>query len=575
MRFQTLRKVDRLRLAAVPLFLFLLGPILGATQVAAQDHKAGRAEQDDKQSQDWPTFFGNDRAWSYSPLAQITKENVKQLKPVWTFAPGGRGLEAAPLEVGGVLYLVDPSNDVFALDAVTGKSIWKFSYRKAADEANPQRDKARGLAFGFGMIFEGTNDNHVLAINAQTGSEVWNVEVEDRAKCGCGINSAPLVVKDKVVTGVTGGEVAHRGYLSAFDAKTGKLAWRFYPIPAPGEPGSETWSGDSWKLGGGSTWYTGSYDPELNLIFWGTSNPSSDFYGGDRVGTNLYTDSLLALDADTGKLKWYYQETPHDLWDYDSNPEPVLIDVEQNGARQRWVVHSSKNGYAYVFDRATGKLIRFFPYVDTINWSKGLDANGKPIDPVIPEPGKDDLFCPGTEGGRNRNHSAYSPRTGWWYTTALELCSHLMVERKDPKDVKEGDGWFAGTHKDVPNANSPPHISAFDPLTGKKQWTFPTTYANASSLLATGGDLIFAGDVEGHAFALDARTGEKVWSFDTGAIVASPPISYSIDGRQYIAIASGGGSIVDGRITLFWPESKGHIPQGGSRLTVFALPDAK
>ena len=570
----------RLALAAIGAGLLLLcAALAGMTRVAAQEVKAARAAGVDSHSQNWTTFFGNEQAWSYSPLAQITRDNVKQLAPVWTFPAGGRGLESAPLIIDGVLYLEAPTNDVFAMDAATGKQIWKYTYRKPSTdgaEAGEERGKGRGLASGFGMLFMGTNDNHVVAIDMKTGAETWNIEVEDRKKCSCGINSAPLLVKDKVVTGVTGGEVAHRGYLTAFDAKTGKLVWRFYPIPAPGEPGSETWSGDSWKLGGGSTWYTGSYDPELNVIYWGIGNPSSDFYGGDRMGSNLYTDSLVALNADTGKLKWYFQETPHDLWDYDSDPEPVLIDAGPNGAQQKLVVHSSKNGYAYVFNRATGKLLRTFPYVDTINWTKGLDHNGKPLDPVVvPEAGKDNLFCPGTEGGRNRNHSAYSPRTGWWYSTALELCSHLNVVKKNFPDVKEGDAWFAGTHTDVPSVSAPPHIAAFDPLTGKKQWTFPTTYANASSLLATAGDLIFAGDVEGNAFALDARTGEKIWSFDTGAIVASPPVSYSIDGRQYVAIASGGGSIVDGRITLFWPESKGHIPQTPSRLTVFALPDGK
>ena len=556
---------------AVALFLVCAG-LVDAGRVAAQGLKAAKAATSEGHSQEWTSFYGNPEAWSYSPLAQITRENVKQLTPVWTFPVAGKGLESAPLVVGGVMYLEAPTNDVYAIDAASGKQIWKYAYHSSGHEGG----KGRGLASGFGMIFMGTNDNHVVAIDMKTGNEAWNTEVESRAKCNCGINSAPLLVKDKVVTGVTGGEVAHRGYLTAFDAKTGKMAWRFYPIPAPGEPGSETWSGNSWKLGGGSTWYTGSYDPELNLIYWGIGNPSSDFYGGDRMGSNLYTNSLVALDADTGKLKWYFQETPHDLWDYDSDPEPVLFDASVNGATQKLVVHSSKNGYAYVFDRVSGKLQRAFPYVDTINWTKGLDANGKPLDPVVvPVAGQDNLFCPGTPGGRNRNHSAYSPRTGLWYTTALELCSHLHVEKKNIDEVKEGDGWFAGTHNDEPSKSAPPHIAAFDPLTGKKQWSFPTTYGNASSLLATAGDLIFAGDVEGNAFALDARTGEKLWSADTGSIVASPPVSYSIGGRQYIAVSSGGGSILDGRITLFWPESKGKIPQTESRLTVFALPEGK
>ena len=555
--------------------LLLYAAFGGTTRVAAQQRKEGGAASVDNDSQNWTSFFGNTKAWSYSPLAQITRGNVKQLAPVWTIPVAGRMLESAPLVMEGVLYLEDSANDVLAMDAATGKQIWKYTYQRPATTSRPQPTRARGLAIGFGLIFMGTTDNHVVAIDAKTGIEKWNIEVESTEKCNCGINSAPLLVKDKVVTGVTGGEVAHRGYLSAFDAETGKLAWRFYPIPTPGEPGSETWPGDSWKFGGGSTWFTGSYDPELNLIYWGTGNPSSDFYGGDRMGSNLYTDSLVALNADTGKLKWYFQETPHDLWDYDSDPEPVLFDATQNGVVQRLVVHSSKNGFAYVLDRATGKLVRTFPFADNINWTKGLDKDGKPIDPMGPETGKENLLCPGALGGRNRNHSAYSPRTGWWYTTALEICSHEIVEKQDPAKLQEGDRWFAGTQTEQRNPNFPSHIAAFDPLTGKKQWTFPTTYPNASSLLATAGDLIFAGDLEGYAFALDARTGKKIWSFDTGAIVASPPVSYSINGRQYIAITSGGGSTVDTRIADYWPESKGHIPQADPRLTVFALPEAK
>jgi len=573
----------RLTFAASAISLLLLcAALAGITRVAAQELKpartAGAAASADH-SQNWTSFFGNEQAQSYSPLAQITRDNVKQLAPAWTFPLALHGLESAPLVIDGTLYLEAPNNDVYALDAATGNQLWKYAYRKpAAEGADREGGKGRGLATGFGMLFMGTNDNHVVAIDMKTGNESWNVEVENRKKCGCGINSAPILVKDKIVAGVTGGEVAHRGYLNAFDAKTGKLVWRFYPIPAPGEPGSETWTGEAWKLGGGSTWYTGSYDPDLNLIYWGTSNPSSDFYGDDRAGANLYTDSVIALDADTGKLKWYFQETPHDLWDYDSNPEPVLFDATQNGATQKLVVHSSKNGFAYVYNRVTGKLLRTFPYVDTINWTKGLDKDGQPIQPVmVPAKGKADLlFCPGTPGGRNRNHSAYSPSTGLWYTTALEICSHLNVDEKKYSEVMEGDGMFGGTHMDEASKTSPPHIAAFDPLTGKKQWTFPTTWGNASSLLATAGNLIFAGDVEGKAFALDARTGEKIWSYDTGAVVAGAPISYAINGRQYLAIASGGGSILDPRITLFYPESKGKIPETApSRLTVFALPDGK
>ena len=292
-------------------------------------------------------------------------------------------------------------------------------------------------------------------------------------------------------------------------------------------------------------------------------------------GANLYTDSLVALDADTGKLRWYFQETPHDVYDYDSNPEPVLIDVQLNGQMRKLVIHSSKNGFAYVLDRETGKFVRGFPYVDTVTWTKGLDKDGKPVDPVMEEAGKVDkdyLFCPGTQGGRNRNHSAYSPQTGLWYTTALEVCSHLTPQKQQ---VNEGESFWGGQREEQLNPNAVPHIAAFDPLTGKKQWSFATRFFNASSLLATAGDLVFGGDIEGSAFALDAKTGQKLWSFNTGSRIASPAVSFSVNGRQYVAIDSGGGSLIEARAPLYWPEAKNHIGQDASTLFVFALPDEK
>jgi alcohol dehydrogenase (cytochrome c) len=543
--------------------------LMCAGPMAAQELTAQRIAQAEKEPQNWLTFLGNYQGWSYSPLNQITRENVKQLVPVWAFPTGGQnGLEAPPLVVDGVLYLENAQNYVFAADAATGKPLWTYAYKPSSEATTQGIPAARGLATGYGMVYMGTHDNHVVAIDAKTGKEAWNVEVPDTVQC-CGMTGAPLLVKDKVVVGVTGGEVAHRGYLTAFDAKTGKMAWRFYTIPEPGEPGSETWPGDSWKTGGGSTWFTGSYDPELNLIYWGVGNPSSDFFGDHRKGSNLYTDSLIALDADTGKLKWYFQEIPHDLWDYDANAEAVLIDADQNGQKRKLVIHSNKGGYAYVIDRVTGKLVRAFPYVQTVNWSGGLDKDGKPINPVLPGKGSDFSFCPGTLGGRNFNHSAYSPRTGLWYSNDFELCSRIEPEELN---VKEGDRFFGGTFVDSLNPNSKPNISAFDPLTGEKRWTFPTNYLNASSLLVTAGDLLFAGDVEGHAFALDAKTGAKLWSFSTGARIAAPPVSFSVNGRQYVAVSTGGGAIAERVTTEVFPETKGHLPADASTLFVFALP---
>jgi alcohol dehydrogenase (cytochrome c) len=551
--------------------------LLGSGVDFAQEPTATRVEHADREPRNWLTFYGNYGGWSYSRLKEINRTNVKKLVPVWAFPTGFPpssiprwGLEAAPLVMEGVLYLEGPQNNVYAIDAATGRPLWTYFY-KLPQSNFPGARGARGLAIGRGMIFMGTQDNHVVALDLKTGAEVWNVEVENVFDCGCGVTSAPLFVRDKVIVGVTGGDQAHRGYLSAFDASTGKLDWRFYTIPAPGEPGSETWPGDAWKVGGGATWLTGSYDDELNIVYWGVGNPSSDFYGEDRTGLNLYTDSLIALNADTGKLKWYFQETPHDVYDYDSSPEPVLIDIDQRGTSRKIVLHSSKNGFAYEYDRETGQFIRSFPYVKTITWTKGLDKNGKPTDTTIPGAVKDFHFCPGVGGARNFNHSAYSPLTGWWYSTGTEMCSTLEPGKTE---VRPGADWFAGKIADVANLQAQPHISAFDPATGKEQWSFATKYVNASSLLATAGGLIFAGDVEGYAFALDARTGQKLWSFNTGGRISAPPVSFSVNGRQYIAIGSGGGSVNETVVPKLWPESAGHLPQSTSTLFVFALPEA-
>ena len=560
-------------LLSIILLVGLLVGLFVAVPAAAQEPAASRIEHADKEPQNWLTYYGNYGAWSYSPLNQITTENVKHLVPVWAFAAGGStnpslraGLEAAPLIVDGILYLVGMQNNVYAMDAATGRILWSYIYKWPENTEIPGTKGSRGLAIGEGRIFMGTQDDHIVTLDMKTGKEVWNVAIDDAFKCRCSLTSAPLYVKGKVITGVAGGDGPFRGYLDALDAKTGKTLWRFYTVPAPGEPGSETWVGDSWKTGGVATWLQGSYDPELNLVFWGTGNAYPDLAGEGRQGSNLYAASLVALDADTGKLKWYYQETPHDVYDFDSNPEPVLFDAMESGRTRKLVLHSSKNGYAYLLDRETGKFIRAFPFAGTVNWTNGLDKDGKPIEALLPSKktaGR--LTCPGTAGARNFNHSAYSPRTGWWYTSSTELCT-----RYTPQEDLIDQNLRAGREL---NPNSPPHIGAFDPLTGKTQWTFATKYFNQSSLLATAGDLIFGGDLEGDAFALDARTGKKLWSFNTGARIVAPAVSFSVNGRQFVAIASGGGAIIDSQVAAFYPEAKDHEPQSAATLFVFALPE--
>ena len=565
MRFlKTWKKKPGPWLASSFMSLFLLGAALASS---AQEPTAARIERADQEPQNWLTYYGNYAAWSYSSLNQVNRENVKRLLPVWALSAGyptnrslRPGLEAAPLVVDGVLYLVGMQNNVYAVEAASGRKLWNYIYRWPKEDI-PGGRGSRGLAVGEGLVFMGTQDTHVVALDAQTGKEVWNIAMDDISKCACAITSAPIYVRGKVITGVAGGDAPFRGYLKAFEAKTGKSLWTFYTIPEPGEPGSETWVGDSWKIGGVATWLQGSYDPGLNLLYWGTGNAYPDLAGKDRQGANLYAASLVALDPDTGKLKWYFQETPHDVYDFDSNPEPVLLDASENGRARKLVLHSSKNGFTYLLDRETGKFLRGFPFAATVNWTKGLDENGKPLTPLIPEQDeRGQLTCPGTAGARNFNHSAYSPRTGWWYTSSAEMCSHITP----------GPNLRAGR---ALNPDSPPHIAAFDPLTGKQQWTFATQYVNNSSLLATAGDLVFGGDMEGYAFALDAKSGKKLWSFNTGGRIVSPPVSFSVNGRQFIAIGSGGGSVADDQIAVYWPETKDRQPQSAATLFVFALPE--
>ena len=559
---------------AVLIATVISASVSGLAQSRPADLTGDRIAKAKSEPQNWATYFGTYDAWRYSSLDQINANNVKNLTSVWAIQTGkiDGGLNATPLVVDGIMYLIASEDRVFALNAETGERLWSYDYKIPRDLAVPYGKFNRGLAVGYGMVYFGTMDNHVVALDARTGRETWNVEVEEVQKCGCNITGAPILVKDKVVVGSTGGDSAHRGYITAFYAKTGRLAWRFFTIPGPGEPGNDTWGpGDMWKFGGGSTWLTGSFDPELNLIYWGIGNPSSDFNNTLRPGANLYTDCIVALDADSGKLKWYYQEIPGDSWDFDSAYECVLLDVESNGRVQKLLVHPNKSGYTWVLDRTTGKFLKAWPYVDTINWIKGIDKDGNLIGRNEPRVGKPAFVCPNWGGGRSWNHSAYSPKTGWIYNPGIEWCADLTSFSQGPK---EGRGFTNGSVlvKPPPGGKITTHLDAFDPVTGEKKWTIPTKYPIISCLLATGGGLVFTGDVEGRFFALDARSGNLLWSFNTGSGLRGGPITYSVHGRQYVAAPSGLGSLFVGGMQATWPETAG-LPSG-SAVFVFALPAA-
>lgn len=552
-------------ISAVALAASLMPPALESADVTAARLIAAA-----KEPQNWLTYGGTYNAWRYSPLDQINKTNIKKLVPVWTFQTGkvDGGFSCTPLVADGVMYITSPWNRVFALDAVTGKEIWHYYYATPKEFRLIYGPWSRGVALGHGLVFMGTIDNSLVALDAKTGAEVWKVNIENMQQCGCNITGAPLVVKDKVIVGVTGGDSDHRGYLNAFDAKTGRRAWRFWAIPGPGEKGHETWSGDSWKHGGGSTWMTGSYDPELNLVYWGVGNPAADFYGETRKGANLYTDSIVALDADSGELKWYYQEIPHDVWDWDAAYEAVLLDLPVKGTLRKLLVNPNKGGYTWVVDRTNGKFINAWPMAENINWIKGIDAEGNLLGRNEPEVGKPTLICPSIGGGRSWNHAAYSPKTGLFYQTGIEWCQTLTVQKEEPK---AGQTFFGGVFelRKPPSGEAGGHFDAYDPVTGKKRWTYKSKYPLLASALATGGDLVFTGDPEGFFFALDAKTGQKLWSFNAGSGHRGSPMTYSVGGRQYIAVPVGWGSAVAGLFPQIWPETEAF--PGGSTLFVFAL----
>jgi alcohol dehydrogenase (cytochrome c) len=552
--------------------------ILAFTAAYAQN-----APSDGATHADWPHYGGSQLSWRYSALDQINTTNVGKLTPAWIFQTGdyAENLQATPIVVDGVMYIITPRAQVFSLDAATGHVNWHYRYptpRPGRPGSQAAFVQNRGLAVADGKVFFGTGDNFVVALDAKTGREVWKVNVDDSKQCGCNITAAPLIAKDKVIVGGSGGDGAHRGYLTAFYIGTGRVAWRWYVIPGPGENGHETWKGDSWKFGGGAPWMTGSFDPALNTVFWGTGNAAGDFFDGDRLaGTdkskdvNLYTASVVALDADTGKLKWYHQEVPDDLWDFDSAYECVLIDRELNGRMRKLLVHMNKSGLTFVLDRVTGEFMGVFSVPEVQTWISGVTEDGKLVGRKEPQAGRVVNTCPSAAGAKSWNSMAYSPRTGYIYTPTNELCNDLSSVRAEPLEGRfYANGGFS--FKLPPNRTTYSHLDAWDPLTRKRVWSMPYKYVLLASVLATAGDLVFTGDPEGNFFALDARSGKKLWSYETGAGHRGSAISYAAGGRQYIATPTGWQQSITGTQTAgMFPDQEW---RQGSTLVVFALPEA-
>ena len=534
-----------------------------------------RLRNADNEPQNWLVYGGTYRSLRHSALDQIDAGNVQGLQAAWAFQGGvlEHGLQSTPLVADGVMYLSTSGHRVYAIDAANGREIWRYVYEHSAPHPGGGRrpvETVRGLALGHGNVYFGTDDNYVVAVDVETGEESWRTLVEDRAEFGCFMRAAPLLVNDLVVVGSRGGDLAHRGHIVAFDARTGEQRWWFHIIPGPGEPGNETWAGDSWRFGGGAAWMTGSYDPELDLIYWGTGNASSDFYGGHRTGANLYTNSIVALRARTGELEWYFQTIPHDVWDYDTAYENILVDLPVDGEPRKLLIHPDKNGYVYVLDRTDGEYIAGWKYVDTLTWSTGLDAAGVPQGRLEPKLDYSTVICPNLFGSRSWNQATFSPASGLLYNIGIEWCGDFQAREEE---VEQGDRWLGGTSKmlPLPSGEVLSHLDAFDPLTGDRVWRHDTKHPLLAALLSTAGGLVFTGDPEGNFYALDDRTGEKLWSFPTGSGHRGGPISYSVDGKQYIATPSGWGSSAGAMLALFYPELRG--ARQGSTVFAFTLPD--
>jgi alcohol dehydrogenase (cytochrome c) len=489
------------------------------------------------QPENWLTYSGSYSGHRYSPLKQIDVGNANELAARWIFQPGIAGkFETTPLVVDGVMYVTGPENHVWALDARTGRAIWHYQrplpekLRLCCGNVN------RGVAVLGDRLFLGTLDSHVVALDARTGHVLWDVETADY-KAGYSLTVAPLAVKDKIIVGVAGGEIGVRGFIDAYDARSGARVWRFYTIPGPGEPGHDTWKGDSWKTGGASVWVTGTFDAELNLTYWGIGNPGPDFYGRDRDGDNLYTDSVVALDVDRGTLKWHFQYTPHDVHDWDSTQVPVLIDLSWQGRPRKALVQANRNGFFYALDRTSGEFLFGKPFA-RVSWASGIAPNGRPqvVAGSDPTPEGTDV-CPGVSGATNFMSPSFSEQTGLMYVAVREQCDKLF---SGPQIFRPGAFFVGSGGTAVPEEKPWGALKAIDPQTGASKWEFRYYSAPWGGALSTAGGLVFSGDMEGYVMAFDAGSGKLVWKVLTGGSVLSSPMAYAVDGRQYVAVAAGG-----------------------------------
>jgi alcohol dehydrogenase (cytochrome c) len=502
--------------------------------------KAGERYRPVTSQRDWTTYHGDSGGNRYTTLTQIDKSNVARLAPRWVFPiPNVGNVETTPLVVEGVMY-ISSANEVYALDAGSGRQLWHYQRpRTKGLIGNAAGGINRGVAVSGDRAFLLTDNAHLIALHRMTGELLWETEMADWRQNYNG-TSAPLVAGNLVISGTAGGDEGVRGFVAAYDAATGKEAWRFWTVPNPGEPGSETWQGRQTEHRGGAAWMTGTYDPQFDLVYWPTGNPGLDYYGDERLGDNLYSDSVVALEAKTGKLRWYFQFTPHDIHDWDAQEPPVLIDTAWRGQPRKLLVQANRNGFFYVFDRTNGELLLGKQFLKNLNWAKGLDAKGRPILNELKEDDSGEVYvCPGFQGGTNWFSTSFNPATGLYYFQALERCN-LFAKRN--MEWEAGKGFMGGTARPAPGETFTKSLRAINIQTGDVAWDLPQgsgPVTASAGVISTASGLVFFGENSGSFMAADAANGKVLWEFPTNHVWKASPMTYVFDNKQYIAIAVG------------------------------------
>ena len=516
----------------------------------------------------WVLYGGDYANLRHSPIDDLTPETVGDLQVAWSFPTGTlEQFEVSPIVYDGIMYVTSSNNRLFALDPVTGELYWRYDHKQPSDLRICCGIVNRGVGISGDLVLMATLDARMIAFHRLTGEIAWNIKIAEYTD-GYSATSAPLIVKDMAVIGVAGGEYGVRGYFDAYDVATGERVWRHYTVPAEGEPGVETWAGDSYKTGGAPAWTSGAYDPDTDVLYWTTGNPSPDWNGDLRAGDNLYSNSLLAVNPDTGERLWHFQFTPHDVWDYDGNTQIFLVDVELDGQTRKAIVQPNRNGYFYILDRTDGSFIAAAPYVEEVNWAT-IGEDGRPVLDPRANPLEEPTYrvCPGNAGGMNGAWTAaLNPDLGLVYVPSSESC---QLYQKGIAAFVKGQPFFGGMPIgiDVQSGKAHGHISAVDISTGEVRWRFMDPNPMMGGVVSTAGGVIFTGNQEGYALALDASDGTELWRFKMGSGVRSQPVVYRANGRSFVAIGSGNST--------FWSTFVGGptmIPEGG-QLFVFTLPE--